>query len=168
MVPRADGAVSAPDIGPAEFRQLLGRFATGVAVVTTLAPGGAAVGMTASSLASVSLEPPLVSVCIDHAAEIHRAILAAPAFVINVLEESQEAISRRFAGEHPDRFDGIGYRTGERGLAWLEDAHAWIECERHTLVEAGDHTIVIGRVVGGETGDGRPLLYYRGGYGALG
>ena len=168
MVPRPDAAVTAPDIGPAEFRQLLGRFATGVAVVTTLGPGDAPAGMTASSLASVSLQPPLVSVCIDHAAAIHRAILAAPAFVINILEESQEAISRRFAGEHPDRFDGIGYRVGERGLALLEGAHAWIECERHELVEAGDHTVVVGRVVGGEAGTGRPLLYYRGGYGTLG
>ena len=84
--------MTAPDIEPAEFRQLLGRFATGVAVVTTLGPGAGPVGMTASSLASVSLRPPLVSVCIDHAAAIHRAILAAPAFVINILEESQEAI----------------------------------------------------------------------------
>lgn len=168
MVSCPHGAVSGPDIDPADFRRLLGRFATGVAVVTTRGPNGDAVGMTASSLASVSLRPPLVSVCIDHAATIHPAILAAPAFVINVLEESQEATSRRFAGEQADRFDGVGYRIGEQGLVLLEGAHAWIECERHQLVEAGDHTVVIGRVVGGETGDGRPLLYYRGGYGALG
>ena len=155
-------------VDAAVFRGLLGRFATGVAVVTTRTPDGTAIGMTASSLASVSLEPPLVSVCIDHAAAIHRAILAAPAFVINILEESQEAISRRFAGEHPDRFDGVGYRAGDHGLVLLDDVHAWIECARHQLVEAGDHTIVIGRVTGGAPGEGRPLLYYRGGYGALG
>ncbi|MGE5092434.1 MAG: flavin reductase family protein [Bacillota bacterium] len=160
--------MTAPDAPPAAFRQLLGRFATGVAVVTTRAPDGRPVGMTASSLASVSLRPPLLSVSIDHAATIHEAILAAPAFVVNVLEESQEAISRRFAEDHPDRFDGIGYRLGDHGLVMIDGAHAWIECERHELVEAGDHTIVLGRVTGGTTGDGRPLLYYRGGYGALG
>ena len=160
--------MTAPDAPPAAFRQLLGRFATGVAVVTTRAPDGRPVGMTASSLASVSLRPPLLSVSIDHAATIHAAILAAPAFVVNVLEESQEAISRRFAEDHPDRFDGIGYRLGDHGLVMIDGAHAWIECERHELVEAGDHTIVLGRVTGGTTGDGRPLLYYRGGYGALG
>jgi flavin reductase (DIM6/NTAB) family NADH-FMN oxidoreductase RutF len=160
--------VTAPDAPPAAFRQLLGRFATGVAVVTTRAPDGRPVGMTASSLASVSLRPPLLSVSIDHAATIHEAILAAPAFVVNVLEESQEGISRRFAEDHPDRFDGIGYRLGEQGLVMIDGAHAWIECERHELIEAGDHTIVLGRVTGGTTGEGRPLLYYRGGYGALG
>jgi len=161
-------APGAPGVEPARFRQLLGRFATGVAVVTTIGPDGAPVGMTASSVASVSLEPPLISVCIDHTAAIHRAIIAAPSFVVNVLEESQEGISRRFAGEHPDRFDGVGYAVGPGGLALLRDAHAWIECERHQVVEAGDHSIVIGRVTGGEPGEGRPLLYYRGGYGALG
>ena len=160
--------MTAPDAPPAAFRQLLGRFATGVAVVTTRAPDGRPVGMTASSLASVSLRPPLLSVSIDHAATIHEAILAAPAFVVNVLEESQEAISRRFAEDHPDRFDGIGYRLGDHGVVIIDGAHAWIECERHELVEAGDHTIVLGRVTGGTTGDGRPLLYYRGGSGALG
>lgn len=160
--------MTAPDAPPAAFRQLLGRFATGVAVVTTRAPDGRPVGMTASSLASVSLRPPLLSVSIDHAATIHEAILAAPAFVVNVLAESQEAISRRFAEDHPDRFDGIGYRLGEHGLVMIDGAHAWIECDRHDLVEAGDHTIVLGRVTGGTTGEGRPLLYYRGGYGALG
>jgi flavin reductase (DIM6/NTAB) family NADH-FMN oxidoreductase RutF len=160
--------VSAPDAPPAAFRQLLGRFATGVAVVTTCSPDGRAVGMTASSVASVSLQPPLLSLSIDHAATIHEAILAAPAFVVNILEESQEAISRRFAEDHPDRFDGIGYRLGEHGLVMIDGAHAWIECERHGLVEAGDHTIVIGRVTGGAPGEGRPLLYYRGGYGVMG
>ena len=158
----------APDADPADFRRLLGRFATGVAVVTTVAPDGIAIGMTASSLASVSLCPPLLSVCIGHASACHGAIVGAPAFIVNILDESQEAISRRFAEEHPDRFDGIGYQLDERGLVLLDGAHARIECERHQLVEAGDHTIVIGRVTGGTTGDGRPLLYYRGGYGALG
>ena len=104
-------------------------------IVTVSGPDGQPLGMTASSLASVSLQPPLVSLCIDHQADLHDTIRAAEIFVVNILESAQEALSRRFADPHEDRFD--------------------------------DHTIVIGRVIGGSTGEGRPLLYYRGGYAAL-
>jgi flavin reductase (DIM6/NTAB) family NADH-FMN oxidoreductase RutF len=156
------------DVDPALFRQLLGRFATGVTIVTTREADGTPIGMTASSLASISLIPPLVSVAIDHAATIHGAVLAATEFAVNILESKQEALSRRFAGNAAVRFDGVGYRIGERGLVLLDGALAHIECRQHALVEAGDHTVVIGRVIGGATGDGRPLLYYRGGYAALG
>ena len=78
----------------------MGRFATGVTVLTVNGADGRPLGMTASSLASVSLEPPLVSVCVDHAAELHDAILAAPVFVVNILESRQDALSRRFADRH--------------------------------------------------------------------
>jgi flavin reductase (DIM6/NTAB) family NADH-FMN oxidoreductase RutF len=125
-------------------------------------------GMTASSLASVSLHPPLVSVCIDHAAAMHDVIAAAPVFVVNILESAQEALSRRFADRHDDRFDGIGYHRSPDGLVLLDGALAHIECERFAVHPGGDHSIVLGRVIGGSTGDGHPLLYYRGGYAALG
>jgi flavin reductase (DIM6/NTAB) family NADH-FMN oxidoreductase RutF len=124
--------------------------------------------MTASSLAAVSLHPPLISVCIDHAAELHDAIVASHEFVVNVLESTQEVLSRRFADPHEDRFDGVGYHRSPEGLVLLDGALAHIECERYARYPGGDHTIVIGRVTGGATGDGRPLLYYRGGYAALG
>ncbi len=162
--------MSLPDIDEARFRQLLGRFATGVAVLTTL-DEGRPVGMTASSLSSVSLEPPLISVCIGHAATLHDLLVTAPGFVVNVLSATQEALARRFAGEHPDRFDGVGCATTDRGLVLLDGALVHIEVERHDTAEAGDHTIVIARVVGGGTTtdpNARPLLYYRGGYGELG
>ena len=71
--------------------------------------------MTANSLASVSLQPPLISVCVDHEADMRSALLAAPAFVINILSAGQEAVSRRFAGQHEDRFDGVGYRLSRAG-----------------------------------------------------
>jgi flavin reductase (DIM6/NTAB) family NADH-FMN oxidoreductase RutF len=128
-------------------------------------PDGRPIGMTASSLASVSLVPPLVSVCVDHQAELHDAILAAPIFVVNVLESAQEALSRRFADRHEDRFEGVGYHRSPDGLVLLDGALAHLECDRFTSYPAGDHTIIIGRVIGGSTGEGRPLLYYRGGYG---
>lgn len=161
--------MSARDIDPDAFRELLGRFATGVSVVTVLADGHPA-GMTASSLSSVSLHPPLLSVCIGHAATLHAALLVAPVFAVNILSDTQEEASRRFAGEHPDRFDGVGYHLSAGGLVLLDQAHAWIECERQALVEAGDHTVIIARVTGGAPGAGatRPLLYYRGGYAELG
>ncbi len=160
--------MTTPDVDAARFRQLLGHFATGVTVLTTVTADGRPAGMTANSLASVSLEPPLLAVSIGHDATLHAALLGCTAFVVNVLEASQEAISRRFAGEHADRFDGVGYRLSDRGLVLLDGAHAHIECERHALFEAGDHTIVVGRVIGGGPGGGRPLLYYRGGYAARG
>jgi flavin reductase ActVB len=123
--------------------------------------------MTANSLASVSLHPPLVSVCVDCTAEMHDAILRVKEFVVNILSSHQEALARRFADEHEDRFQGIGYQVSPEGLILLDGALAHIECHRQDTYPGGDHTIVVGRVVGGSTADGRPLLYYRGGYAAL-
>jgi flavin reductase (DIM6/NTAB) family NADH-FMN oxidoreductase RutF len=124
--------------------------------------------MTASSLASVSLHPPLVSVCIDHTADLHDTIAASERFVVNILESGQEALSRRFADQHEDRFEGVGYHRNPEGLVLLDGALAHIECERHATYPGGDHTIILGRVIGGGTADGHPLLYYRGGYATLG
>jgi flavin reductase (DIM6/NTAB) family NADH-FMN oxidoreductase RutF len=122
--------------------------------------------MTANSLASVSLQPPLISVCVDQQADMHDAILRVPEFVVNVLASPQEALARRFADKHEDRFEGIGYHLSPEGLLLLDGALAHIECRRHAHYPGGDHTIVLGLVVGGATSEGRPLLYYRGGYAA--
>jgi flavin reductase (DIM6/NTAB) family NADH-FMN oxidoreductase RutF len=123
--------------------------------------------MTASSLASVSLQPPLVSVCVDHEAELHDLIVAVPEFVVNILESTQEELSRRFADRHDDRFEGVGYHLGPEGQILLDGALAHIECERFAVYPGGDHTIIVGRVIGGATHEGHPLLYYRGGYAAM-
>lgn len=152
---------------PALFRQLLGRFTTGVTVVTTRDPAGRPVGMTASSVASVSLHPPLVLVSVDQASDMHPALRAAPRFVLNVLAADQEAISRRFAAEHPDRFDGIGYRESRHGLPVLDGVLASIECDKRAEAPGGDHTVFFGLVTGGSVSECRPLLYYRGGYTGL-
>lgn len=156
-----------PDLDPAEFRNLLGRFATGVTVITLRLPEGPPAGMTANSLASVSLKPPLVSVCIDHAAELYDALVQSPGFVINILEASQEPLARRFAAKHLDRFDGVGYRNSPEGHPLLDGALAWIECAPHATFEGGDHTIIVGRVLRGGTTDRAPLVYFRGGYADL-
>jgi flavin reductase (DIM6/NTAB) family NADH-FMN oxidoreductase RutF len=156
-----------PGADPALFRQLLGRFATGVTVVTTRDPAGRPIGMTASSVASVSLHPPLVLVSVDQANDMHPALRAAQHFVLNVLAADQEALSRRFAAEHPNRFEGIGYRETRHGLPVLDGVLASIECEKQAEAPGGDHTVFFGLVTGGSVSDHRPLLYYRGGYAGL-
>jgi flavin reductase (DIM6/NTAB) family NADH-FMN oxidoreductase RutF len=153
---------------PSQFRQLLGRFATGVTVLTVATTDGRPLGMTANSLSSVSLHPPLISVCVDREADLHDVIIRAPEFVVNVLAGPQEALARRFSDQHEDRFDGIGYHLSPEGLILLDGVLAHVLCERYAEYAGGDHTIILGRVVGGATSDGRPLLYYRGGYAALG
>ena len=155
------------EVDPARFRQLMGHFATGVTVVTAPNADGGPVGMTANTLTSVSLHPPLVSVCIDHAADMHQTLQQAAAFTVNILAEHQEAISRRFAEQGSNRFDGLGFRPHEHGGVILDGAIAIIECERVAQIPAGDHTIYVARVVGGETFEAAPLLYYRGGYTGL-
>ena len=154
-------------IGPAAFRELLGRFATGVTVVTTINTDRAPIGMTANSVTSVSLEPPLVLICVNQDSAMHGAMTQAAGFVINVLASDQENLSRHFAGSAGDRFSGIGYRSGPHGAPVLEGVLAHIECTRDSSIEAGDHTIFVGLVTGGTAESGRPLIFYRGGYGAL-
>ena len=123
--------------------------------------------MTANSLAAVSLTPPLISVCVDREAEIHPVILRVNEFVVNILSGDQETLARRFSDKHEDRFEGIGYHLSPEGLVLLDGTLAHIECQREAQYPGGDHTIVVGRVIGGDTADGRPLLFYRGGYASL-
>ena len=156
-----------PGVDSAQFRQLLGRFATGVTGLPTRTPDGQPIGMTASSVASVSLLPPLLLVSVSHEHEMHAALQSSRHFALNVLAADQEAISRRFAVDHPDRFSGIGYRLSEYGIAILDGVLASIECEKHAQVPGGDHTVVFGLVVGGTVTDRSPLLYYRGGYASM-
>lgn len=155
-------------IDPDTFRSVLGRFASGITVVTARDGDGRHYGMTVSAFCSVSLVPPLILVCIDLAASMHDALLSAPHFAVNILSADQEPLSRRFSGldEH-HRFDGLGYTIGVTGSALLEEALAHIECRRLAQHAAGDHTVIIGEVEAAVAHDARPLLYYRGGYAQL-
>jgi len=155
-------------VDAARFRQLLGRFATGVSVLTARDGRGEPQGMTASSIASVSLEPPLLLVAVDHANDMHGAMLGATHFAVNILAADQEALARAFAAEAPNRFDGVGYRENRHGVPLLNGALAYIECTKHAAVPGGDHTVFLGLVTGGEVTERRPLLYYRSGYVNLG
>ena len=124
-------------------------------------------GFTASSFTSVSLDPPLVLVCVGHEVEGFDAYRRCPEFAINVLGESQRALSDRFATEHPDRFGGVRWRQGAHGphgAPILEGCIAALECVPWRRIEAGDHMILIGRVLRCEGSGGRPLAYWRGSY----
>ncbi|HEX6048516.1 MAG TPA: flavin reductase family protein [Gemmatimonadaceae bacterium] len=155
-------------LDPDTFRSVLGRFATGVTIVTVRGNDGRDHGMTVNAFSSVSLVPPLVLVCIDHVASTHSHLLASSHFAVNILAAHQEAISRRFAGDDEHmRFDGIGYSRGLTGAALLDDVLAHVECLRVAQHDAGDHTIVIGEVQSAVAYSERPLLYYRGGYAQL-
>lgn len=143
----------------------MGHFATGVTVVTAASPEGKPSGITVNSFSSVSLDPPLVSICIDRAADMHTTLTDATGFVVNILRSDQETVSRRFAESGPDRFSGVGYRLSSGGHPIIEGVLAHIECSIHESIEAGDHSVFLGRVVGGASDEGLPLLFYRGGYG---
>jgi flavin reductase (DIM6/NTAB) family NADH-FMN oxidoreductase RutF len=150
------------------FRSVLGRFASGITVVTTVDEAGRDVGMTVSAFSSVSLNPPLVQVCIDQAASMYDALLRADRFGISILSAEQEALSRRFAAiDSSHRFDGVGYERGESGVVLLDDALGHLECRVVARHEAGDHTLFVGEVERASAGEGRPMLYYRGGYAQL-
>lgn len=150
------------------FRSVLGRFASGITVVTSVDASGDDCGMTVSAFCSVSLAPPLILVCVDHVASMHDMLVRASHFAVNILAAHQEPMSRRFSGpdEHK-RFDGVGYARGLTGVALLDDALAHIECRRIAQHDAGDHTIIIGEVETAAAHSHRPLLYYRGGYAQL-
>ena len=150
---------------PDAFRSLLSRFPSGVTVVTARDAGQRDHGITVSSFASVSLTPPLVLVCIDAAAVMHRVITSAPAFTVNILGVAQEELSRRFAEPDEGRFDGLTVERGVTGCALLSGSTATLECVIRDRHAAGDHLVVIGEVVAGAaTGDVDPLLYHRGAY----
>jgi 3-hydroxy-9,10-secoandrosta-1,3,5(10)-triene-9,17-dione monooxygenase reductase component len=148
----------------AAFRTLMGSFASGVAVVTARDAAGAPAGMTASAVSSVSLEPPLLVVCVDRATDFHRSIEAAPRFALSVLAADQETLSRRFASEAADRFAGVGYTLDQYGLPLLDGVVAHIVCERWDARPAGDHTLFFGLVIGGAGFPRTPLVHFRGGY----
>ena len=150
-----------------EFRAVLGRFASGVTILTARDPEGHDHGMTVSALCSASLTPPLVLACIDRSADMHDVLRSATHFGISILAEGQEALSRRFAELPAGRFDGIGYTRAESGVVLLDDALGHMECRRVSGFDAGDHAIYVGEVEWAASHKGRPLLYYRGGYAQL-
>ena len=147
------------------FRTVIGHFATGVTVVTSRRADGRPCGLTANSVASVSLDPLLVLVCLDRAAVSHGCIIEGGAFAVSILSSGDEAIARRFAeGEREDRFEGVAWHEAVTGSPVLERALAWVDCRVTEVHEGGDHSIVVGEVVACDARGGEPLVFYRGEY----
>lgn len=151
-------------LDPLQLRRALGSFGTGVTVVSTLAPGGGLVGVTANSFSSVSLDPPTVLWSLNRRSASLAAFDACGRFVVNVLGLDQVAESRRFATSQPDRFDGVAHRRGLAGLPVLHGATATFECRTEQRLEVGDHILFLGRVEAFEHHHGAGLLYCQGRY----
>jgi flavin reductase (DIM6/NTAB) family NADH-FMN oxidoreductase RutF len=166
-----DEAAGESRIASRAFRDVAGRFATGVTVVT-VNDGGTYRAMTANSFTSVSLDPPLLLICVDLAASMHDPIHEAGLFAVNVLTSQQRPIADLFArrGELTEPMGGVPFNVGGTGSPLLEDTLAWFECEVWREYEGGDHTIYVGRVVDMALlqPDGEPLLFFGARYRAPG
>jgi flavin reductase (DIM6/NTAB) family NADH-FMN oxidoreductase RutF len=158
-----------PEVTPDQFRAALGRFATGVTVITVPTTEGVVHGMTANAFCSVSLRPPLVLVCVDHLAETYLHLRERGCFGVSILREDQEALSEFFAD--PERNPDAGYRLGisyremSSGMPVIVDTLAQLDCSVVAAHAAGDHTIFVGQVNEVAVYEGAPLLYFRGRYG---
>ena len=146
-----------------EFRQALGHFAAGVTIITTRGADGAPYGLTATAFSSVSLDPPLVLVCVDKKSETYPHF-ASGVFAVNLLTSKQEGLSGTFAKSGGDKFAGMTCEQGNTGAPLLADTLGYLECRIVHTYAGGDHTIFVGEVVATRMRDGDPLLYYRGVY----
>jgi flavin reductase ActVB len=144
------------------FRNAMARFASGVTVVTTRDEAGAPWAFTASAFSSLSLDPPLVLVCLEKRAESHPAFMSAESFAVSILADSQGDTAWRFAKRGTDKFAGIEMESGAHtGLPLVPDALVQLECRMHERLDGGDHTILVGEVLDARLNEGAaPLLHY--------
>jgi len=157
---------NSPD--PRALRDALGCFLTGVTVITSREADGTPRGFTANSFTSVSLDPPLLLVCIGKGALSHDVFTQAGSFAVNVLSEDQRDVSGLFASKSVDKFEVVDWREGSLGTPLIDQTLAWFECTPDQTVDAGDHTILIGRIQDFGLAEKRPLGYCRGNYVDLG
>ncbi|CAM2194283.1 4-hydroxyphenylacetate 3-hydroxylase, reductase component [Paraburkholderia kururiensis] len=158
----------APNFDDKAFRHALGQFATGVTVITTRAPSGQLIGITASSFNSVSLNPPLVLWSLATRSASMPVFQTNSHYVVNVLAASQLDLCKRFATVKGDRFEGVAHAAGDTGMPVLEGALAWFECHNRSRYEEGDHVIFVGEVercgVRDGAGEVSPLVFHSGGF----
>ncbi len=147
-----------------EFRAALGRFASGVTIVTLKDAEGNLHGITVSAFCSVSLEPPMILVCIDKSVGSHHAFTTDKMFTVNILREDQQHYSDRFASSLPDKFADIKFELNDEGVPVLKDVLANLECRLISAHDSGDHTIFVGLVENSFTADDKPLIYFHGNY----
>lgn len=148
------------------FRDVIGRFASGVTIITTTVHG-AAYGTTASAVSSLSMDPPMLLVCLNKSSETGRAIAESGVFGVNILAEGHEDLAYQFASKGGNKFDGVAVATGQTGVPLLTDGLANLECQVTESVTGGTHTVLLARVAVAEGRDGAPLTYFRGKFGRL-
>jgi flavin reductase (DIM6/NTAB) family NADH-FMN oxidoreductase RutF len=156
-----------PALEPRQFRRVCSRFASGVTIINVVDSASVPHGMTASSFTSVSLDPPLILVCVGSGAKFIEAVNSSEHFGVNVLGESQRALSERFAGSGYDRFDGVTWSPGVTGVPLFPGVLATMECARFRTFTAGDHEILIGKVLHATWREGEPLIHFGSQYRAL-
>lgn len=155
-------------VDPMDLRRALGTFATGVTVVTTVDGDGTPRGFTANSFTSVSLEPPLILVCLAKSAASCPVFAAAQSYAVNILCEDQKDVSAVFSSRTEDRFAAVDWSTRTTGCPILDGVVAWLDCRMHQIIDAGDHYILIGRIVDYDYAASSPLGYCRGAYVSFG
>jgi flavin reductase (DIM6/NTAB) family NADH-FMN oxidoreductase RutF len=151
---------------PDRYRDVIGRFATGVTIVTAQAEHGPC-GTTANALTSLSVEPPTLLLCLNRESATGRVVAEVGAFAINILADGQGELARRFATKGSDKFSGVSVAAGELGQPLLEDALAHLECRVTEQVAGGTHVVFIARVEHASARPGAPLAYFRGRFGRL-
>ena len=154
-------------VDPLHLRRVLARYPTGVTVVATRHVPSGVCGLTVNAFTSVSLEPPMVLVCVDRSSNTHGCIEACGEFSVNVLAADQAPLAVRFAQKREDKFDGVPYRTGEGGLPLVEGASAWVEARVDGAFDGGDHTIFLAHVLRAERSDAPPLVFHGGSFARL-
>ena len=154
-------------IDPRELRNVFGAFATGVTIITTKDTNGKPFGLTANSYTSLSLDPPLVLVCVDKKVDCYACFEQSKVFVVNILAEGQDQLSTRFATKGIEKFEGVATREGSVGVPLLDGAIGYIECKLVNGFEGGDHTIYVGEVQSASVTGDRPLLFFKGKYSQL-
>lgn len=147
-------------------RQIMGQFATGVTIASTVV-NGQSWGMTANAVTSLSLEPPLVLLAVVRDSKSLEMFQSGGCFALNILAEDQQDLSNRFASTGPKHFDDLETKTAETGSPILTNALAWVDCRVVDILPGGDHDIFIGEILAGDLREGRPLLFYGGRYAEL-
>ncbi|WP_221798898.1 flavin reductase family protein [Oceanobacter mangrovi] len=165
--PIATDLLSAADADSRSLRNLLGQFATGVTIITTLAADGTPIGLTANSFSSVSLEPALVLWSLDKRSPNLELFRHIKHFAINILAADQQQLSNRFARPADDKFEGVDFRVCSNGTVLIDGALATLVCRNERQIDAGDHLIFIGEICQYSNAGGEPLLFHAGQYQSL-
>lgn len=147
-----------------ELRNVMGNFATGVTIITTKDAIGKPFGLTANAFSSLSLDPPLLLICVDKKVDCYACFDESKVFGVNFLSEGQDQLSTRFATKGIEKFEGVSYKLGELGVALLDGALAHLECKVANAYEGGDHTIYVGEIQAATVLSDRPLIFFRGKY----